>query len=284
MGIWFALVGISAGTVASFAMVGWTFTRGLYTGADGVEPVEIESGTVIIEGDEPPATPGEIEGIAGAEPVPGGLAEPGEGVEPVAAEPQAELVQQHDREPEEAPARPSRRAARKRPSRRASSRSTRTRAAPRSPARPPAGKRRTTAGTPGTTGTTATGTTIGTAAGTTGTTAAGTTTGRTATGATRASTSNWNSDWTSKRPNGFRPGLTTDPRPTPAPRALPNPLARRGEMWGRPPRSRNLHMRIAVTHFEGASPSDRDAHGSRWGTSKWISSLAACSRVRPKRA
>jgi len=106
VGIWFALVGISAGTVASFAMVGWTFTRGLYTGADGVEPVEIESGTVIIEGDEPPATPGEIEGIAGAEPVPGGLAEPGEGVEPVAAEPQAELVQQHDREPEEAPGPP----------------------------------------------------------------------------------------------------------------------------------------------------------------------------------
>ncbi|MEU6247057.1 hypothetical protein [Glycomyces sp. NPDC047010] len=106
VGIWFALVGISAGTVASFAMVGWTFTRGLYTGDDGAEPVEIESGTVVIEGDEPPATPGEIEGIAGAEPVPGGLAEPGEGVEPVAAEPQAELVQQHEREPEEAPGAP----------------------------------------------------------------------------------------------------------------------------------------------------------------------------------
>lgn len=107
VGIWFALVGISAGTVASFAMVGWTFTRGLYTGADGTEPMEIESGTVIIEGEEPPATPGEIAGLAGAEPVPGGLAEPGEGVEPVAAEPQAELVPQRDRgEPDDAPGPP----------------------------------------------------------------------------------------------------------------------------------------------------------------------------------
>ncbi|MEU5872307.1 hypothetical protein AB0A73_12215 [Glycomyces sp. NPDC047369] len=106
VGIWFALVGISAGTVASFAMVGWTFTRGLYTGADGAEPMEIESGTVIIEGEEPPATPGEIDGLAGAEPVPGGLAEPGEGVEPAAAEPRAELVPQRDREPEDAPGPP----------------------------------------------------------------------------------------------------------------------------------------------------------------------------------
>lgn len=107
VGIWFALVGISAGTVASFAMVGWTFTRGLYTGADGTEPMEIESGTVIIEGEESPATPGEIAGLAGAEPSPGGLAEPGEGVEPVAAEPQAELVPQRDRgEPDDAPGPP----------------------------------------------------------------------------------------------------------------------------------------------------------------------------------
>ncbi len=90
VGIWFALVGVSAGTVASFAMVGWTFTRGLYTGEDAAEPVEIEPGTIVIEGEEPPASPGEIEGIAGGDPAPDGLAEPGAGIDPEPAQPRAE--------------------------------------------------------------------------------------------------------------------------------------------------------------------------------------------------
>ncbi|WP_112136900.1 hypothetical protein [Glycomyces dulcitolivorans] len=102
VGIWFALVGVSAGTVASFAMIGWTFTRGLYTGGDGAEPVEIESGTVVIEGEEPPADPGGIEGIAGGDPVPDGLAEPGAGIDPEPAEPQAGPLP----EPEDAPGPP----------------------------------------------------------------------------------------------------------------------------------------------------------------------------------
>jgi hypothetical protein len=91
VGIWFALVGVSAGTVASFALIGWAFTRGLYTGEDASVPVEIEPETVVIKGEEPPATPG-IEGIAGADPVPDGLAEPGAGIDPEPAEPQAEPI------------------------------------------------------------------------------------------------------------------------------------------------------------------------------------------------
>lgn len=102
VGIWFALVGVSAGTVASFAMVGWTFTRGLYTGEDATAPVEIDSGTVVIEGEEPPATPG-IEGIAGGDPVPDGLAEPGAGIDPEPAEPRAEPLPGGDREAEPGP-------------------------------------------------------------------------------------------------------------------------------------------------------------------------------------
>jgi hypothetical protein len=103
VGIWFALVGVSAGTVASFAMVGWTFTRGLYTGGDAVEPVEIESGTVVIEGEEPALTPGEIEGIAGGDPVPDGLAEPGAGIDPEPAEPRAEPLSGGDPEDDPGP-------------------------------------------------------------------------------------------------------------------------------------------------------------------------------------
>ncbi|RRR96020.1 hypothetical protein [Glycomyces terrestris] len=99
VGIWFALVGVSAGTVASFAMLGWTFTRGLYTGGEADEPVQIDSGTVIIEGEEPPAEPGDVEGLAGGDPLPEGLAEPGAGVDPEPAEPQAEPLPEPADEP-----------------------------------------------------------------------------------------------------------------------------------------------------------------------------------------
>jgi hypothetical protein len=68
-GIWFALVGVSAGTVASFSLIGWTFTQGLYDGGNGTEPLEFESETVILEAESP-----EGEGIAGELE---GLVEPG---------------------------------------------------------------------------------------------------------------------------------------------------------------------------------------------------------------
>lgn len=86
VGIWFALVGVSAGTVASFALIGWTFARGL-DGGDGAEPLEYDAETVVIEAEETP----DPEGIAGGDDGQEGLVEPG--AEPriaaSAAEPQA---------------------------------------------------------------------------------------------------------------------------------------------------------------------------------------------------
>ncbi|THV41574.1 hypothetical protein [Glycomyces buryatensis] len=85
-GIWLALVGVSAGTVGSFAVVGWAFTSaaGLYDGSGGGAPLEWESETIVIEAEEaPPGGPsdGESPGAAGDS-----RAEPGP--EPSAAEPQ----------------------------------------------------------------------------------------------------------------------------------------------------------------------------------------------------
>ncbi|SDE47158.1 hypothetical protein SAMN05216270_12334 [Glycomyces harbinensis] len=97
MGIWFALVGMSAGTVASFALVGWTFTRGLYGGVETAQPYEFESGTVVIE-EEPSAEANAGEGAE--EPGPGGIAEPGSAseVDPSPADPQAEPRPDADQE------------------------------------------------------------------------------------------------------------------------------------------------------------------------------------------
>ncbi|MDA1362779.1 hypothetical protein O1R50_24385 [Glycomyces luteolus] len=91
VGIWFAMVGVSAGTVASFSLIGWTFARDLYGGEDGTEPLHYEPQTVVIEAEE---TPGP-EGIAGGDEGPaGGPADPGPepqiAVSP--AEPQAERI------------------------------------------------------------------------------------------------------------------------------------------------------------------------------------------------
>lgn len=50
-GVWFALVGVSAGTVASFASVGWAFLWAADLGdeTDGVEPVRWDRESVVIE-------------------------------------------------------------------------------------------------------------------------------------------------------------------------------------------------------------------------------------------
>jgi hypothetical protein len=92
LGIWFALVGMSAGTVASFSLIGWTFTRGLDNGG-GAQPLEYESETVILEA-EPTTGP---EGAAGGA-VPEGLFEPGAVPEFAAspAEPRAERMPEAD--------------------------------------------------------------------------------------------------------------------------------------------------------------------------------------------
>jgi hypothetical protein len=86
VGLWFALVGVSGGTVASFALLGWAFTRGLYTGGSSAEPVEFQAGPVVIEAEEPAADP-DAEGTGQD-----GLAEPGSAaeVDPSPADPRAE--------------------------------------------------------------------------------------------------------------------------------------------------------------------------------------------------
>jgi hypothetical protein len=91
VGIWFAMVGVSAGTVASFSLIGWTFARDLYGGGDGTVPLDYEPQTVVIEADE---TPDPI-GVAGGD---GGPVDPaGPGPEPQigisAAEPRAERLE-----------------------------------------------------------------------------------------------------------------------------------------------------------------------------------------------
>jgi hypothetical protein len=99
VGIWFALVGVSAGTVASFALIGWTFARELYGGGDGAEPLHYEPETVVIEADETPAPAG----AAGADEEPLGPEEPGAEPQLVAspAEPRAERIAEGDTPPRE---------------------------------------------------------------------------------------------------------------------------------------------------------------------------------------
>jgi hypothetical protein len=101
VGIWFALVGVSAGTVASFSLIGWTFTQGLYDGDGGAEPLEFHSETVVIEAGETPAP----EGVAGGDEL-DGLIEPGSEPDAAAspAEPRAERVQEDAEDAPEAPA------------------------------------------------------------------------------------------------------------------------------------------------------------------------------------
>lgn len=94
VGIWFAMVGVSAGTVASFSLIGWTFARDLYGGGDGAEPLGYEPQTVVIEAEETP----EPIGVAGGDDDPAEPAEPGPepqiAVSP--AEPRAERLQDDD--------------------------------------------------------------------------------------------------------------------------------------------------------------------------------------------
>ncbi|MEU5154501.1 hypothetical protein [Glycomyces sp. NPDC021274] len=102
VGIWFAMVGVSAGTVASFSLIGWTFARDLYGGGDGAEPLDYEPQTVVIEADELPDPAG---GAGGDGPV--GPADPDPGAEPQigisAAEPRAERLQDAEVEAFEPP-------------------------------------------------------------------------------------------------------------------------------------------------------------------------------------
>lgn len=93
VGIWFAMVGVSAGTVASFSLIGWTFARDLYGGGEGTVPLDYEPQTVVIEAD---ATPGPV-GVPGGDGPAGPLADPSPGAEPQigvsAAEPRAERLE-----------------------------------------------------------------------------------------------------------------------------------------------------------------------------------------------
>lgn len=100
VGLWLALVGVSAGTVASFSLIGWTFTRDLYDGGRGTEPLEFHSETVIIEAEETP------EGVAGGDGELEGLVEPDSepNVAASPAEPRAELVQDGAEDASEPPA------------------------------------------------------------------------------------------------------------------------------------------------------------------------------------
>ncbi|MFG3338496.1 hypothetical protein [Glycomyces sp. NPDC048151] len=97
VGIWFAMVGVSAGTVASFSLIGWTFAKDLYGGGDGAEPLDYDPQTVVIEADETP----DPAGVAGGDDSPVGPSGPsGPGPEPriavSAAEPQAERIVEAD--------------------------------------------------------------------------------------------------------------------------------------------------------------------------------------------
>ncbi|WP_205324384.1 hypothetical protein [Glycomyces sp. YM15] len=94
VGIWFAMVGVSAGTVASFSLIGWTFARNLYGGDDGTEPLHYEPQTVVIEAEKTP----DPAGVAGGDEEPADPAGPGPepqiAVSP--AEPQAERIVEAD--------------------------------------------------------------------------------------------------------------------------------------------------------------------------------------------
>lgn len=91
VGIWFAMVGVSAGTVAAFSLIGWTFAKGLYGGGDGAEPLDYDPQTVVIEAETPDPA-----GVAGGDDGPPGLGpEPRIAISP-AAEPQAERIAEAD--------------------------------------------------------------------------------------------------------------------------------------------------------------------------------------------
>lgn len=91
VGIWFAMVGVSAGTVAAFSLIGWTFAKALYGGGDGTEPLDYEPQTVVIEAEtpDPAGAAGENAGPAGPGP------EPRIAISP-AAEPRAERIAEAD--------------------------------------------------------------------------------------------------------------------------------------------------------------------------------------------
>ncbi|MEV3937807.1 hypothetical protein AB0K52_17725 [Glycomyces sp. NPDC049804] len=91
VGIWFAMVGVSAGTVAAFSLIGWTFAKDLYGGGDGIEPLDYEPQTVVIEAETPDPV-----GVAGGDGGPLGPGpEPRIAISP-AAEPQAERIGEAD--------------------------------------------------------------------------------------------------------------------------------------------------------------------------------------------
>ncbi|MCC3764732.1 hypothetical protein K3N28_16870 [Glycomyces sp. TRM65418] len=108
VGIWFALVGMSAGTVGSFSLIGWTFAQGLYDGESGAEPLEFDPGTVVIEAEEPPVDEPEDEGLAGGDDGLDGLTEPGREPDTAAspAEPRTGRVEETAEAPEEVPEAP----------------------------------------------------------------------------------------------------------------------------------------------------------------------------------
>ncbi|THV27032.1 hypothetical protein [Glycomyces paridis] len=98
VGLWLALVGVSAGTVASFGLVGWTFATGLYEIEDAGEPVAIDSGTVVFEAQEPPPAPAAGEDLD-LEPPAGTGTEPAD--EPSPIEPQVNEVPETQADPVE---------------------------------------------------------------------------------------------------------------------------------------------------------------------------------------
>ncbi|MCH7229519.1 hypothetical protein L0U85_01380 [Glycomyces sp. L485] len=73
-GVWLALVGVSAGTVASFAAVGWVFlSADLYRGTDAAGPPKRAEDQVVIEAEE---TPVPEPGPGGSEPTTQALSAP----------------------------------------------------------------------------------------------------------------------------------------------------------------------------------------------------------------
>ncbi|GAB3647618.1 hypothetical protein [Glycomyces tarimensis] len=74
-GVWFALVGVSTGTVASFAAVGWAFlsATGLHGGVDTAAPPDRGQGEIVIEAEltaDPESSPEGTEPTTEAESVP----------------------------------------------------------------------------------------------------------------------------------------------------------------------------------------------------------------------
>lgn len=77
-GVWFALVGVSAGTVASFAAVGWAFLYavGPAAGEGDSDPLAWDRDRVVIEAEETAGGPEDPSGSGGAEPSAGELSAP----------------------------------------------------------------------------------------------------------------------------------------------------------------------------------------------------------------